>query len=851
MGELARVWVSVRAQLDGLRRDMPRVQGMLGGMLSRVGGPAGMIAKGIMGGFKFAFNSVLGLAKSFAGMLFKLITAPLKMLSMGGMLGGLAGGIGAFFIGKEVAGFQEEMQKSLAIMSDKDGMEAALVEQARTIAKQLGMSHEEAARSYFYLASAGLDAAKSLKAMPVVAQFAKAGSFDMALATDMLTDSLSALGKASKDPIKYQRELLKLSDQMVKGNILANTSVEQLAEAMTNTAAASMKSVGLETEDGIAALLAFADQGTKGAEAGTQFSMVLRDLQTQALKNKEAFKSAGVSVFDAGGEFRDIASIIGDLETTLSGLSDEARKQKLLNLGFIDRSVKAIVALMGTSKNIAKYREELRDAGGETARIAKENMGTLLNRFRQLKVSIIDAGISLGNKLMPYLERFVDWVRQGVDSVGSLIEKMEMTSTLDKWAKSLKEIWQNFAILREHMAGAGKTFTSTIVQGITELLDKLSLLSQEWDKTWELMKVTTALAFEYIKDYARMAMQQLLGAVGDAMGKIELRMSNLGRIVARSVVDPAGAAIEMGQAVNDFARPGKPITPGKSPEAERLREERDKILGGMEKERQDRQKDRIDELIESIKNKALSTLAEFPDKYREALAGTSEDGNEADAIDGSTSEEKKGKGGMTSLDSWWKELQAGLFGDKDKALNENTEELGKLNDTLKGGAGKPTEPAGPKGPVIHRPLNAWKDPGFSSSELRDDPFVEPEVPVGPFEAGLLPENPFEDYAGPDTAALDRFTGQMNQGQSVQQYDANNRPIRKPGDVTGYSLPTTPVDTAFGGLAATATARENDELLKETQASRRAEEKMAGLLETLVARTKSKKTDGVFNDRGYN
>ena len=55
-------------------------------------------------------------------------------------------------------------------------------------------SAKEAADAFFFLASAGLDGKQSIAALPIVAQFAQAGAFGLARATDLLTDAQTALG---------------------------------------------------------------------------------------------------------------------------------------------------------------------------------------------------------------------------------------------------------------------------------------------------------------------------------------------------------------------------------------------------------------------------------------------------------------------------------------------------------------------------------------------------------------------------------------------------------------------------------------------------------------------------------
>jgi TP901 family phage tail tape measure protein len=272
--------------------------------------------------------------------------------------------------------FNDAFTKSTAIMGDlSQTMRTEMVRAAEEVAKTTTFSAKEAAEAYFFLASAGLDAVQSVKALPQVSKFAQAGAFDLAQATDLLTDAQSALGMTIRgDVIKNMENMARVSDVLVKANTLANASVEQFSQALTSKAGAALKILGKDIEEGVAVLAAFADQGVKAQEAGTALNIVLRDLSTKAIDNADAFARNKVAVFDAGGEMNNIASIVSDLEDRLAGMSDEMAKATLKELGFADKSVIFIQTLIGMSDRIREYEEELRKAGGTTELIAGKQM---------------------------------------------------------------------------------------------------------------------------------------------------------------------------------------------------------------------------------------------------------------------------------------------------------------------------------------------------------------------------------------------------------------------------------------------------------------------------------------------
>jgi len=89
--------------------------------------------------------------------------------------------------------------------------------------------------------------------------------FDMARATDLLTDAQSALGLTIRDDaIANMEEMVRVSDVLVRANTLANASVEQFSVALTTKSGAALRALNKDMEEGVAVLAAFADQGIKG-----------------------------------------------------------------------------------------------------------------------------------------------------------------------------------------------------------------------------------------------------------------------------------------------------------------------------------------------------------------------------------------------------------------------------------------------------------------------------------------------------------------------------------------------------------------------------------------------------------
>ena len=323
---------------------------------------------------------------------------------------------------KAFADFDSAMNKSIAIMGDvSDVLRNDMSDAAREVAKTTTFSAEQAAEAYFFLASAGLDAEASIAALPAMANFAQAGMFDMATATDLLTDAQSALGLSSDDAAENLANMAGLSDILVKANTLANASVEQFSEALTNKAAASMRNLGIATEEGVAVLAVFADQGIKGSEAGTTFNATLRGMTQGAERNSAAFKEMGIEVFDAEGNFNSMADIIGNMETAFDGLSTEQQRAKLSQLGYTEETLNGTLALLGNSEAIREYEASLLSAGGTAEEVATKQLQTFSAQLGILGSFVNDVGIAIGTELGPTMETLVEDLKPVIEQVGNAL----------------------------------------------------------------------------------------------------------------------------------------------------------------------------------------------------------------------------------------------------------------------------------------------------------------------------------------------------------------------------------------------------------------------------------------------
>lgn len=504
------------------------------------------------------------LTKSLDSSMSKLGGFATKALKVGAVAGA-AIGVGVV---KSFADFDAAMNESLAIMGNvSDAMRKDLSDAARKVALTTKFSAKEAAEALFFLASSGLDAKQSIGALPQVAKFAQAGMFDLATATEFALDAQSALGLKVKDAGKNLKNLTRVTDVLTKANILSNATLEQFAAAITNKAGPALRAVGKDIEEGVAVLAAFAAQGVKGEEAGEALNIVMRDLQRAALKNKDSFKELGVAVFDSRGEMRHIGDIIGDLEGLLDGMSDAQRRATLTTLGFQDKSVSALITLLGTSEAIKEYDRELRKAGGTTQAVADKQLQTFREQLRLLKDMFIDVAITVGGLVVPALGALVKFVQGQMPRVKAVIEGA-FKGISDWWSNNegvirgaAFTIVNSFRIVRDIIGDLGgiardgmrafESDTKGPMQSVatfinTKLFPAFASLRDWWDENEGVIRGKAFTMFTEMKKAAEKAKEEF--------GKFLEPLKEIGRFIRKGdVKEAAGKFGDLFAALFEFS----------------------------------------------------------------------------------------------------------------------------------------------------------------------------------------------------------------------------------------------------------------------------------------------------------
>lgn len=323
---------------------------------------------------------------------------------------------------KDVIGQTVEVGKafdsSMSNVAALSGATAEDLQMLRDTAKEFGsttkFSASEAADALGYMALAGWDAKTSADALGGVLDLAAASGMDLAAASDMVTDYMSAFGMEAQKSGYF-------ADVMAYAQANANTNVTQLGEAFKNSAA-NMNAAGQDIETVTSLLAMMANQGLKGSEAGTALTAVMRDMTSKMDEGAIAIGDASVQVMDAEGNYRDLTDILRDVEAATNGMGD-AEKATALQSTFTADSIKGLNLMLNAGVDeAAKFEEELRKSDGTASDMAKTMNDNLNGDLTSLGSKLEGVQIAMYEKFEPALRDGVKVLDKLLDAIDFVID---------------------------------------------------------------------------------------------------------------------------------------------------------------------------------------------------------------------------------------------------------------------------------------------------------------------------------------------------------------------------------------------------------------------------------------------
>ena len=430
-----------------------------------------------------------------------------------------AAGLAVAAFGVAAVKMAADFDQQMSTVQANTGATSAQMDQLRAAAIEAGAST-------VYSASDSADAINDL---------GKAGMSVTDILAGGLTGALNLAasdGMAVGDAAEYMANALSMfhlkgsqasqvADTLAAGAGKAVGNVSDFGEALNNCGAQA-NSFGMNVQETTGVLALFAQNGTIGAEAGTQLNSMLMKLAAPSAEAANTMKELGISAYDAQGHFVGMANFAGQLQKAEKNLTDEQRNQANATI-FGSYAIKAANYLYEAGESgVNKWTKAVSESGYAAEQAAAKN-NNLKGDLENLGGSMESLMISVGEGAQGPLRKMVQGLDTLVDAFAGLPSGAQQTLVV---MASLAGVFGAVHKAAGNLNGS----TSTMANNIGLAIDPIQ-------------RVKTALAsaqtaFQMFKASSMSASEQM-EAFGTSAGKAQLKTAGF-KAVGSSVMSLLG-----------------------------------------------------------------------------------------------------------------------------------------------------------------------------------------------------------------------------------------------------------------------------------------------------------------------
>lgn len=377
-------------------------------------------------------NILVKIGGDISGLSQSLSQASSELQSMGSSMSDLGGsisksfgaafaavGAGLGFAVFKAADFEAAMSNVKAISGVTGDDFDKLSAKARDMGASTSKTATESAEALGYMALAGWDTQQMLGGLEPILRLSEAGAIDLGRASDLVTDSMSAMGITVKDLPKYL-------DMVAQASRRSNTDIDALMEAFMVTGG-TLSSFGVPLEESTALLGVLANRGYKGAEAGTAMNAIFTNLTSGMGQAGKAMSELGISAFDTDGNFKGLEKVLMDVNDATKGMTDEQRAQYISMIAGKEH-LKTFQALLGgLDEEYGDLKGSISDSDGALMDMATTMQDNLKGTITQLMSAVEEMAISIGSALIPIIREAAEGLKGLIDWFNGLNPAVSQT----------------------------------------------------------------------------------------------------------------------------------------------------------------------------------------------------------------------------------------------------------------------------------------------------------------------------------------------------------------------------------------------------------------------------------------
>ena len=398
-------------------------------------------------GFNKGLKGIGSVAKAGIG----LTTTVLK----GATAGLTALGGAAIKVGSD---FEAGMSQVQAI----SGASGEDLEKLKNKAKEMGattkFSATESAEALNYMAMAGWKTKDMLGGLEGVMNLAAASGEDLATASDIVTDAMTALGMQASEAGHF-------SDVLAAAASNANTSVGGMGETF-KYAGAMAGTLGYSVEDVALATGLMANAGIKGSMAGTSLNAIMTRLATNTDGAREVIEELGVAFFNEDGSARSLTDVMGELREATADMTTEQKANFANSVAGMEAQKGLSAILNATEDDYNKLSAAIQNADGCALEMAETMQDNLQGQLTILQSGLEGLGISL-------YETFQGTAKDVVKEAQGMVQQLQDAFNAGGLDGLVSAVGDVLSQIIERLAGAAPELVNMAVSLVGSLCEGL------------------------------------------------------------------------------------------------------------------------------------------------------------------------------------------------------------------------------------------------------------------------------------------------------------------------------------------------------------------------------------------
>lgn len=330
-----------------------------------------------------------------------------------------AAGLGAVVMAS--ANFDQAMSNVKAATHESAKNMDLLREAAIQAGASTKFSATEAASAIEELAKAGVSVKDILDGgLDGAMALAAAGNVEVGQAAEFTATALNQFS-LSGDKASH------VADLLAAGAGKAQGEVADMAKAL-NYVGVPAANLGVSIEEAAGSIALLASNGIIGEQAGTSLRGMLASLTSPSEVARDQMQALGIEVFDASGKFIGFEGVAGQLQATMSGLTDAERANALGRVFGTEQLQAANVLYREGAAGVREMTAAVDDSG-YAAETASMRMDNLKGDWEEFTGALETALIGAGDGAQGPLRQLVKGATEVVDVFNGMPPAAQTTAT--------------------------------------------------------------------------------------------------------------------------------------------------------------------------------------------------------------------------------------------------------------------------------------------------------------------------------------------------------------------------------------------------------------------------------------